>query len=96
MNFVCYSCGKSLSGEVDGGRVPRGHSCPGCKRDTRVCRNCKHYDQAAYNQCRESSAERVVDKERANFCDYFTFSDRAAAKGGGKSDVLKKLDDLFK
>ncbi len=39
-------------------------------------------------------ADRVVDKERANFCEYFTpRKNRAAAK---PASARKALDELFK
>jgi len=50
-----------------------------------------------HNQCRETQAEWVADKEKANFCDYFVFSARAAAPAGtGAEAARKKFDDLFK
>ncbi len=64
----CWSCA-SL---IDAGDFNRGDSCAKCGRDSRVCKNCKHYDPRAYNECHETSADRVVEKERANFCDYFS------------------------
>jgi hypothetical protein len=99
MAHYCFSCTKDLSGEIERGKAGRTQSCPKCSRDLHVCKNCKHYDTAAYNQCRESNAERVVDKERSNFCDYFSFTDKSApgtAKADPKKDALKKLNDLFK
>lgn len=33
---------------------------------------CVHYDVTAVDQCREDDADRVVEKARPNFCDYFT------------------------
>ncbi|MBF0125129.1 MAG: hypothetical protein HQL60_07320 [Magnetococcales bacterium] len=45
--------------------------CPTCKRATRVCRNCRFYDPSCCDECREPQAERILDKERANFCDFF-------------------------
>lgn len=88
----CWSCGAAL-GPLDYGRQD---SCPKCGRDTRVCKGCVHYDPSANNQCREPSAERVVDKEKANFCDYF----RPSAKGGSGAparDAMKAAaDSLFK
>lgn len=64
----------------------------------RVCKNCIHYDVRSYNECREPSAERVVDKENRNFCDYFSLSSGNQSKeiDSKKEDALKKLDDLFK
>lgn len=90
---VCYRCGNNL----DDLPVPIGRRecCSKCGFDVRVCKNCKHYDSHVYNECREPMAERVVDKEKSNTCDYFGLGTGA----GGidiKSDALKKLDDLFK
>lgn len=52
-------------------KVGRRDTCPHCHRDLRCCKQCRFYDPNAYNECREVSAERIHDKERANFCDYF-------------------------
>jgi hypothetical protein len=42
-------------------------------------------------------AERVVDKDRRNFCDYFYLEGTGRVKAGdSKEDARKKLDDLFK
>jgi hypothetical protein len=88
----CWNCGKEL-GPLDYGRQD---SCPGCGRDTRTCKGCIHYDKGSNNDCRESQADRVVDKERANFCDYFKSS--SGPGGGAKSrDSMKAAAEaLFK
>jgi hypothetical protein len=56
------------------------------------------YDPHAYNECREVSAERIIDKERANFCDYF--APRGSKRGRGPVSRAKEarmaLEDLFK
>ena len=74
--------------------------CPKCDADLHCCRNCTFYDLNAYNNCRESQAERVVDKEKANFCDYFRIGDGAnkglASNNQGKSNIKSSLEDLFK
>ncbi|MBF0179974.1 MAG: hypothetical protein HQM03_08120 [Magnetococcales bacterium] len=49
----------------------RSDTCAACSSDTRVCLNCRFHDPGSYNECRESVAERIVEKERANFCDFF-------------------------
>jgi hypothetical protein len=43
-------------------------------------------------------AEEVMDKERANFCDFFEPSSEAGADGQASSqeDLLKAAEDLFK
>jgi hypothetical protein len=91
--FQCFKCGGGLSPEYTGRR----DSCPKCNSDVHVCKNCTFYDPKAYNECHEIQAERVVDKERSNYCDYFKpRSGGIGASGPSADDVLKKLDDLFK
>lgn len=93
----CYSCGAPLI--LPSGTVSRSESCDRCRNDVHVCKNCVHYDTSAYNECREPSAERVVDKEKRNFCDYFSIRKGTAGSGSGGSsrdEMLKKLNDLFK
>ncbi|MBI2606313.1 MAG: hypothetical protein HYW49_09565 [Deltaproteobacteria bacterium] len=64
----CFKCGRELRAESDFGRQD---SCPGCRTPTHCCLNCAYYDPSRYNECTEPVADRVVDKEKANFCDYF-------------------------
>ncbi|MBF0272448.1 MAG: hypothetical protein HQL98_10330 [Magnetococcales bacterium] len=49
----------------------RSEVCAGCMKETRVCLNCRFHDTGSYNECRETVAERIVDKDRSNFCDFF-------------------------
>ena len=92
---VCHACGRSVSVEK---KILRTEACPGCGSDLHCCLNCKFYDKTVHNHCRETQAEWVANKEKANFCDYFVFADRPAARAGDSSGeaALKKLDDLFK
>lgn len=90
---ACHACGREHA--IDG-PVGRRQTCDGCGADLRCCRNCTHYDESSYNECREPSAERVLEKESATFCDYF--SPRAAAAGasdGGGSSAVEDLEKLF-
>lgn len=58
--------------------------------------NCRFYDKGTYNNCREPRAERVVDKDRANFCDYFVFRDsQGDEKRDSAEEARKRLDELF-
>jgi hypothetical protein len=91
----CHRCLKEL--EI---RVPVGRKdvCPACGFDLRCCLNCAFHAAGAYNDCKEPQAERVIEKERSNFCDYFVFRDAAAGlrgKDGGDS-AKAKLQSLFK
>ncbi len=89
----CWHCGYSLSG-ADYAREGR---CPNCSRATHSCRNCRFFSPGKPNECQEPLVERVVDKERPNFCDYF----EATAQAGGNSaapaeDLRQAAEDLFK
>lgn len=91
----CFSCGAVL--ELPDGPIGRSATCDNCDADIRCCRNCQFYDVDSYNECREPSAERVVEKERANFCDFFSLAvGEKNAAGDPREAALKKLDDLFK
>ena len=93
--MTCFFCGRQIDTRE---RVGFRDSCPGCDRPLHACRNCNFYDLKYHNECRETQAERVVDKDRANFCEYFTPSmGRAGAAGvSAKSAAASKLEELFK
>lgn len=69
MALVCWKCGASLA-ELS---LPlrRLEECRQCAAELHVCRLCEWYSTAVAKHCRETIAEEVKDKERANFCDYF-------------------------
>lgn len=68
-----------------------------CGYDLHVCKNCKFYDESSYNECRETQADRILDKEKSNFCDYFKPSDETQkSSNSNKDDALAALESLFK
>ena len=69
---ICCFCRKEL--DIGGGRVGRDETCPHCRRDIKCCLNCVVYDISSH-YCREPQSEEVRDRERSNFCDFFTFRD---------------------
>jgi hypothetical protein len=91
----CVFCGEEIQIE---GKVSRQDTCRNCHRDLRCCKQCMYYDPGAYNECREILAERIPEKERANFCDYFV--PKGAKNAGGTfnrtMDAKKALEALFK
>jgi hypothetical protein len=90
----CHACGKAND---TGERVGRRDSCRFCGADLHVCLNCRHYDPSAYNECRETQADRVLEKDRSNFCDYFAPGEEPAKTPARQADPAKaKLDALFK
>jgi hypothetical protein len=81
-----------------GSVIGRQDICPYCRSDLHCCLNCSLYDEYAQNHCRETSAEWVGDRERNNFCDFFTFQEGTAAAGGfsRQKEARAKLEALFK
>ena len=95
MVIACYQCSGELEYESED-FIPRTEGCFHCGAAIHSCRMCKFYDKSCYNECREPSAERVTDKEKANFCDYFKLlSNRIAEKNDNKS-LLDEANRLFK
>lgn len=93
MSTHCYQCGKVIEPTNFG----RQDSCD-CGRDTRCCRNCKHYDKNYNNECREEQAGRQVDKEKRNFCEWFGPRDGGApgSVGPTKDQLKSAAENLFK
>jgi hypothetical protein len=90
---ICYKCNKEISQDFFVGRQAQ---CPSCGADLHCCLSCSFYDVGSYNDCRESQAERVLDKSRSNFCDFFSFKQTTKTPGTTDSGAKDKLDVLFK
>jgi hypothetical protein len=92
---ICHACLKAL--EI---KTPMGWQelCVFCGYDLRCCLNCTFHARGAYNDCREPQAERVVEKGRSNFCDYFVFREAASnlKEKAAKESAKTKLESLFK
>lgn len=94
IKLSCFSCNKPLEYED---RIGLREECPHCMADVHSCRNCHHYDVKVYNECKETSAEVVLVKDRANFCEYY----QARAGEGvhpnqAKADLMSAAEALFK
>ena len=88
--MICWKCRKETNIE----KAVRGDECPHCHADLHVCKACDFYESGSHNDCRESSAEFVSDKERGNFCDYFRASTKIAS-GTGRGDKAAAAKDAF-
>ncbi len=75
--------------------ISRRDECPKCSADVRVCKNCQFYDPKVYNECRETSAEVVREKERATLCDYFQPGGQATAQDSREA-LRAAAEALFK
>ena len=95
MSLVCHKCQKPLS-DTYKIMVSRSDTCPNCRADIRCCKNCNFFDPKSYNECRESMADRITDKEKANFCDYFKIGSSANDADKARQEQLAKAAALFK
>jgi hypothetical protein len=89
---VCFKCNTVNTASSSFGRRDE---CTQCHSDLHSCLNCIHYDQGSYNECKEPSADYVKEKDRANFCDYFSPSDKSK-NANKKDDLLAAAEALFK
>ncbi len=89
----CFSCGNTVEITTQPGRAD---CCPKCQSDLKVCLslNCVFHDTSSYNECREPQAERITEKDRANFCDYFKVG--GTNKQMNNSGSIDELKELFK
>ncbi|MCJ8276993.1 MAG: hypothetical protein HRT44_09445 [Bdellovibrionales bacterium] len=91
VTVVCFSCGTKAEFPD---KVGLREECEKCMADLHVCKNCRLYDETAYNECKEPSAEVCREKERANYCDYFEVGDGTFEKSN-KDDLLAAAEALF-
>lgn len=89
----CAFCHQEVVLEVKIGRLDE---CPHCRRDLHACLQCRHYDRAAHNQCRETQSEWVPDKERSNFCGFFEFGRETDDEREQQGNAKRDLESLFR
>jgi hypothetical protein len=94
---VCHACGN----EIDLGlarAAGRREECPHCRAPLHACRNCTAFDETARYGCREPQAEPPLDKDAANYCDFFVFRKGPAApkEEDPRAKALADLEALFK
>jgi hypothetical protein len=99
MLFNCWKCAETIQ-LAAGSKVGKRDTCPKCDADLHACRNCRFYDPGKHNQCVETQAAWVRDKDAANYCDYFQPNPTLLARGerptSKAEDTKKKLDSLSK
>lgn len=90
---TCHACGAEIPPAE---RIGRRETCARCGAELHCCRNCRFYAPGMHNDCAETQAERVVEKARSNFCDYFALGGGAPGATDGRAAARARLDDLFK
>lgn len=95
ITIECWKCGTTLRNLL----LPfsRYEECSTCNADLHACISCKSYSPGVSDGCSEDRAEFVLDKDKANFCDFFRVNPKAYNK---KDDAAAKaakagLAELF-
>ena len=93
-SLVCWNCGEPLEGIPL--PISRHANCESCFEVLHCCRMCRHYRPDARPDCDHDRADPPVEKESANFCEYFKPANRFSAEGAGRASAAKSdLDALF-
>ena len=92
MTWTCHRCAAAIAPTE---RVGRRETCPHCGSDLHCCQNCRFYTPGRHNDCSEPQAERQVDKEAGNFCEYFVFSAGPLPTEPKPDDPRAALNRLF-
>ena len=90
---TCANCGSPYEPPIY-----RGTQCGDCGRELKTCRNCRHFEPGAPNDCREPSAEPPAEKDRANFCGWFSPAEDAGSSrgvGAGGADAADAARAAF-
>lgn len=92
---ICWQCGTHLPKIIT--PVSRREECSVCRSDIHACKMCVYFDASNRTGCDEERAEYIVDKERANFCEYYALSSRAFddAKLNKQREAKAQLAALF-
>ena len=94
---ACHFCSAVVENPRE---VYRSSTCSACGRDLKICLNCKFYSLGAHWDCSETIDEMVRDKDRANFCTFFSFrlsapKTEGSARPGDGEQARRKIDKLF-
>lgn len=83
---------------IEEGQIYRTSVCPFCGADLHSCVNCRFYSPDSHYGCKETVDELVKDKERANFCDFFSVERNPMASSNHSSarDAVAALFSLEK
>mgnify|MGYP004007204437 CR=1 FL=1 len=95
IDMQCWKCGMALKNLL----IPfsRYEECINCNADLHACIACKNFNLSVSNGCNEDRADLIVEKEKANFCEYF-YANTAAYQKQNNAEAAAaqaKLAELF-
>jgi hypothetical protein len=93
--LVCWRCGAAV--KPDQRPINRLEQCRRCQADLHVCRLCRSWNPRMTGYCDHDHAEPPLERERANFCQYFRPRPGAftPVEQDADRDARKELDSLF-
>lgn len=86
---LCHRCGNEV---VLTSGLQRTDACSTCHSDLKCCLNCRFFDPGASNQCAEPQVDPVVDKTKANFCEFFEYREVSASGRPGMGGTASEKD----
>lgn len=99
MAYFCYKCSNELDLIITVGvKVGRHDTCDHCGANLHCCKNCRFYDPGVHNECLETQADFIRDREEVNFCSHYELKKRDSApeQDDSAEKAKAKLDSLFK
>jgi predicted RNA-binding Zn-ribbon protein involved in translation (DUF1610 family) len=90
----CGNCGRKL--EIVGNQVGRRDTCPDCGAELHACRSCRHFEPGVAKECKEPFAEVPMDKDAANFCDFFQIGEGGFNAGASREELFNAAEALFR
>lgn len=84
---MCYYCGEAFPA---GQKIVFSDTCPVCGKDLHVCAMCSFHLLGAHWDCRETIDALVADKEKRNYCEWFSSDPRFGQKSAGRIEVRSK------
>lgn len=95
ITLCCWKCGEQLQNLM----LPfsRMEECSACSADLHSCLGCNNYANHLSNSCNEDRADFVSEKEKSNFCDFFSPNPTASVSRDNSETKLAKakLAELF-
>jgi hypothetical protein len=95
--FACRGCGEKRR---DLEEIRADSRCARCGADLHACRQCAHFDTAARFECTQAIPERIVSKNRANQCSFYSparsFDLAGSRAAETPDDARAAFDRLFK
>lgn len=95
MKIKCSECKSEI--EIHD-KIGFRQDCPNCGHDLHSCIQCQHYDPKVYNECKETMADRVLEKSKANYCEFFIAAQDSQKLDAAnpQADLLAQAEALFK